>query len=212
LVCHCTVYSLHQCGRVSHLAKKEKEKQPGRIGGFVKIPVIKNLEQFFVILVKVDMVHFTFHSGVYTLQTEQFLNAAPEKVWQFFSQPENLNKLSPSEIGFEITSPHVAVMHPGQIITYKIKLMPLVKFNWVTEITHVKTGEFFVDEQRFGPYKMWHHQHLFEPLEKGVFMRDVVVFKLPYGIFGRLAFALFIKKKLQAIFKYRAQEVLKYLS
>jgi len=150
---------------------------------------------------------FTKHSGVYRLYLEQVLNSSEQEVWQFFSNPENLNKLSPQEIAFSITSDTSNSMYKGQIITYKIQLFPLVKLKWVTEITHVEEGKYFVDEQRFGPYKMWHHEHHFIPQNGTVKMIDIVWFKLPFGVFGRLAYFLFIKKKITAIFNFRAINV-----
>lgn len=151
---------------------------------------------------------FTKHSGIYTLYTEQLLEASIEEVWSFFSNPENLNSLSPTEIGFAITSPLQKNMYRGQIITYKIALFPLVKLNWVTEITQVEPQQFFIDEQRFGPYKMWHHEHIFTSTENGVLMIDKISFKMPYGPLGRFAYFLFVKRKLTAIFKYRAEMTL----
>lgn len=154
---------------------------------------------------------FTRHSGIYRLYAEQQLNAPIEKVWEFFSDPENLNKLSPKEIGFEITSPVTKPAYPGQIITYKIQLFPIIKMKWCTEITQIETNSFFIDEQRFGPYKMWHHEHRFISNEKGVLMTDTVWFKMPFGILGHLAMVLFVKKKLRRIFQFRAENTIKFL-
>ena len=96
-------------------------------------------------------------------------------------------------------------MYPGQIISYKVAPLPGIKTNWVTEITHVQEGHFFVDEQRFGPYSMWHHEHHFHQEENQVLMIDKVSYKIPFGVLGHLAQLLFVKKQLREIFSYRIQ-------
>ena len=94
-------------------------------------------------------------------------------------------------------------MYPGQIITYKVSILPGIKANWVTEITYVRDREYFVDEQRFGPYSMWHHEHHFEEISDGVLMKDKVSYKLPFGFLGRLVHPIIIKPQLNKIFSYR---------
>ena len=113
-------------------------------------------------------------------------------------------------MGFNITSGNPKQMYAGQIITYVIGLLPGIKSNWVTEITQVKEKEFFIDEQRFGPYKMWHHEHHFESKAEGVLMTDKVSYKLPFGFIGLFAHAVFIKKKLSTIFTFRYQTLDNY--
>jgi len=110
-------------------------------------------------------------------------------------------------MGFVITSGVPQKMFPGQIITYKVSPIAGLVTNWVTEITHVSDGEFFVDEQRFGPYRMWHHVHRFEARNDGVLMTDHVSYKLPLGILGKLTHALFVKRQLKHIFDYREQKL-----
>jgi ligand-binding SRPBCC domain-containing protein len=146
-----------------------------------------------------------YHSGIYTLKTQQILPISLEKAWDFFSNPGNLAKITPAKMGFFITSGTPERMFAGQIITYKIGILPSIKSNWVTEITQVCEKAFFIDEQRFGPYRMWHHEHHFTPVDNGVLMTDRVTFKIPFGIFGRLAYLVFIKRKLNQIFSFRAQ-------
>ena len=108
-------------------------------------------------------------------------------------------------MGFLITSSTGnGKMYPGMIITYKVSPLLRLKINWVTEITHVREKEYFVDEQRIGPYSMWHHEHRIEPIAGGVLMTDIVTYQPPMGILGTLANKLFIKKQLQHIFDYRA--------
>ena len=155
-------------------------------------------------------ININYHSGVYTLKTKQILPISLEKAWEFFSNPGNLAKITPGEMGFIITSGTPEQMFAGQIITYKIGIFTGVQNNWVTEITQVKEKAFFIDEQRFGPYKMWHHEHHFKQTEEGALMTDRVTFKIPFGIFGRLAYLIFIKRKLYQIFSFRAQTLNNY--
>ena len=144
------------------------------------------------------------HSSIYTLFSEQTLDISLEKAWDFFSSPKNLAKITPSKMGFKITSGEPEKMFPGQIISYKIKIFPFISSKWITEITQVKHLSYFIDEQRFGPYKMWHHEHHFIKTEKGTKMTDKISYKIPFGFFGRLVHSLFIKKKLIQIFSYRS--------
>lgn len=150
------------------------------------------------------------HSGVNTLLVEQHLPITLEEAWNFFSNPRNLVKITPKKMGFQITSENTSQAYSGQIISYKVGIFPLIKSNWVTEITSVKPLEYFIDEQRFGPYAMWHHEHHFKKVDTGVIMIDKVTYKLPFGILGRLS-NFFIKKQLKEIFEFRSltlQEVL----
>lgn len=150
------------------------------------------------------MVTFRQHSGIYTLTTQQEFKITIEKAWDYFSSPKNLPEISPAKMGFRITSQVDAKAYVGQIITYKVGIFPLFKSNWVTEITAVKEQAFFIDEQRFGPYAMWHHEHFFEQMPNGnTQMKDKVSYKMPFGFVGHLAQRLFVKKQLTKIFTYR---------
>ena len=150
------------------------------------------------------MIHFRKHSGIYTLETEQELAVPIQKAWSYFSSPKNLESITPPNMGFIITSKAVDKVYKGQIITYKVSPISFVKTNWVTEITQVKEECFFIDEQRFGPYKMWHHEHFFEPLPNGnTLMKDKISYKIPFGFLGHIAQWLFVKKQLTSIFNYR---------
>jgi ligand-binding SRPBCC domain-containing protein len=149
------------------------------------------------------MIYFKSHSGIYTLSVNQFIRISLPEAWDFFSTPGNLSKITPVHMGFEITSDLSGKMYPGQIISYKVSPLPGFKTSWVTEITHVSEGKFFVDEQRYGPYRMWHHEHHFEVHGDGVLMTDRVSYKLPLGFLGRIAHFLFVKKQLKQIFSYR---------
>lgn len=149
------------------------------------------------------MIKFKAHSGIYTLEVEQFLKLSLAEAWDFFSSPGNLSKITPEQMRFRITSGTPGRMYEGQIITYEVYPFPGIKTNWVTEITQVSEGHYFVDEQRFGPYRMWHHEHRFEEQNGGVLMTDRVSYKLPFGFIGRMAHSLFVKKQLKQIFTFR---------
>ncbi len=143
--------------------------------------------------------------AVYTLERVQRLPISLEEAWAFFSSPLNLREITPPYMRFEVLSDHrwVDRMYPGQIITYTVRPLLGIPLFWMTEITHVREGEFFVDEQRVGPYALWHHQHHFKPIEGGVEMTDLVHYRLPLGILGALAHALLVRRQLEEIFDYR---------
>ncbi len=140
----------------------------------------------------------------YQLIKTQKLPVTITEIWDFISAPANLQEITPEHMGFIVTSNSGSEkMYPGMIITYKVSPLFGIKLNWVTEITQVKDYEYFVDEQRIGPYSMWHHEHKIEPIEDGVLMTDIVTYQPPIGILGALANSLFIKNQLQQIFDYR---------
>lgn len=148
------------------------------------------------------------HSNIFTLVAKQKVHVPLEKAWAFFSSPENLEKLTPSDMNFQVTSGKPKKAYPGQIITYKVSVVKGIRLNWVTEITQVKENEFFIDEQRFGPYVMWHHEHSFEAIDaNSCFICDKVSYKLPLGILGKFAHFLFVKKQLLSIFQYRFDKI-----
>lgn len=135
---------------------------------------------------------------------EQLFQASVEEMWSFISAPKNLKEITPDYMGFEVTTPYLSEkMYAGMIISYKVSPVLNFKVDWVTEITHVKENEFFVDEQRIGPYKLWHHQHHLIQMQEGVLMRDIVTYQPPFGFLGALANKLLISKKLNEIFNYR---------
>jgi ligand-binding SRPBCC domain-containing protein len=141
---------------------------------------------------------------MYTLEEKTIINAPIEKVWDFFSSPHNLNKISPTYMDFTIKSGGGAKMYAGQIIAYRVKPLLGIPLTWVTEITHVADKKFFVDEQRIGPYSMWHHEHHFKETADGVEMTDIVSYHLPLGLLGRVAHRAFVRNQLKKIFQYRA--------
>lgn len=147
-------------------------------------------------------------SKVYSFSTIQHIPVSIEQAWDFFSKPANLKDITPQNLGFEIISKfHGAEMYPGQIIEYKVKPLLGIPLYWMTEITHVSPLQYFVDEQRFGPYTLWHHQHHFKKIEGGVEMTDIVHYKLPLFFLGDIANTLFVKNQLQNIFNFRVKAV-----
>lgn len=140
---------------------------------------------------------------VYRLKTVQNLPISQEKAWDFLSDPNNLKTITPDYMGFKILEGAETKMYAGQIIKYIVTPVLGFPLRWVTEITHVKNLQYFVDEQRFGPYSLWHHKHFIKPIPGGVEMIDIVDYKLPLGLLGRLAHPLFVKRQLKQIFDYR---------
>lgn len=145
---------------------------------------------------------------MYQLHTKQILPISKKEAWDFLSNPKNLKVITPDHMGFTIITGADRPMFPGQIIQYFVKPFPFIRTKWVTEITHVVNGEYFVDEQRFGPYSLWHHKHFLKETEKGVEMEDVIDYRLPLGLLGKIAHWLFVRKKLQSIFDYRKKKLI----
>lgn len=139
----------------------------------------------------------------YQFQQAQKIPASLDAVWDFISNPNNLKEITPDYLAFKVTSNTAATMYAGMIITYTVKPLLGIPLQWVTEITHVQDKAYFVDEQRVGPYTMWHHEHQIQPIENGVLMTDIVSYIPPFGFIGAMANALLIKKQLQGIFSYR---------
>ncbi|MFH6999288.1 hypothetical protein ACHRVZ_15230 [Flavobacterium sp. FlaQc-57] len=144
---------------------------------------------------------------VYKLETVQHINSNIEECWNFFSSPKNLQIITPDNMNFEIQDFDGKRMYPGQVITYTLKPLLGIKINWMTIITVVQENEYFVDEQRFGPYTLWHHKHYFESTESGTKMTDVVHYALPFGYLGQLANKIMVKNKLKSIFEYRYKKI-----
>lgn len=146
--------------------------------------------------------------AAHSIKTVQKIPVSLEKVWKFFSDPGNLQAITPDNMGFKVISKHHGdTIYAGQIIEYKVSPVLGIPLYWMTEITQVKEKEYFIDEQRFGPYSLWHHQHHFKEIPGGVEMTDIIHYKNPLWILGRLANLFFVKKKLRSIFNYRFQKV-----
>ena len=145
---------------------------------------------------------------VYTLETTQKIRASLSEVWEFISSPKNLKKITPGYMGFDVTSRNLPdKMYPGMIISYKVSPLFGIKMTWVTEISMVREFEYFVDEQRIGPYKLWHHQHHVATIEGGVLMTDIVNYAPPFGFLGSIANAIVIRRQLKEIFDFRRKKL-----
>ncbi|HQV54923.1 MAG TPA: SRPBCC family protein [Chitinophagaceae bacterium] len=146
--------------------------------------------------------------AAHSIKTVQKIPISLDEAWAFFSNPANLQAITPSNMGFRVISKHHGEkMYAGQIIEYTVKPVMGIPIYWMTEITQVKDKEYFIDEQRFGPYKLWHHQHHFKAIEGGVEMTDIIHYKNPMWFLGTLANELFVKKQLQGIFDFRFKKV-----
>ena len=144
---------------------------------------------------------------IYTLHKRQNLPISIEKAWQFLADPKNLKVITPDYMGFDIKGGADREMYQGQIIEYIVTPLFGIKTKWVTEITHIKNKEYFVDEQRFGPYKLWHHKHFIKEIDGGVEMEDLLHYKLPMGKLGQLTHPFLVKPKLEEIFAYREKKL-----
>lgn len=163
---------------------------------------------FFYSILKEQLVQeYVFHSmNLHRLESSQWLPLSLKDAWEFFSVPENLDRITPSDMSFEILSGAEERTYAGQIIRYRIRPVLNIPMNWVTEITHVVEGEYFIDEQRFGPYKFWHHVHKFKEENGGVLMEDTLHYALPGGWLGELGGG-FVHKKVHGIFEFREAEL-----
>src|SRR5436190_20564650 len=144
---------------------------------------------------------------IYTLSKKQFLPIPLLEAWNFFSSPETLPKISPDNMNIQVEYMSGAGMYPGQIVRYRVQLLPFLRIAWTAEITHVAAPNYFVDNQRSGPYAMWHHQHHFKEVPGGTEMTDEVNYAMPFGWLGRLAHRLFVRRKLDRIFAGRFQKL-----
>lgn len=146
---------------------------------------------------------------IYTFERTEFLGVSLETAWDFFSDPNNLPRITPPELNLRITSETQREIYPGMIITYTITPTPFFRSTWATEITQVDSPSYFVDEQRFGPYKFWHHKHFFTEIGDKTQVRDLVHYSLPFGPIGRLANLFFVSRRLDLIFNYRSAQLRK---
>lgn len=146
-------------------------------------------------------------SKVYKLTFSQLVPASLDTIWEFFSSPANLADITPPDMNFKVISGPSEKVYAGQVIEYKVRPLPGLSMYWMTEITHVQPLQYFVDEQRYGPYSLWHHQHHFKEVSGGVMMTDIVHYKIPFWFFGDIANSLFVKKQLQKIFDFRTKKV-----
>lgn len=145
----------------------------------------------------------------YRIEFTQKIPVDLDTAWDFFSSPLNLSEITPKDMTFDVTSPNMEgiKMYPGMIITYKVSPLFGIKLNWVTEITHVKEKEYFIDEQRFGPFAFWHHNHHFETVDGGVLMHDILHYSIGFGPIGSIANSIMVSKKINEIFNFRYKKV-----
>ena len=145
---------------------------------------------------------------VYSLYSRQRVPASLDDIWRFFSDARNLKAVTPPHLNLKVTNEvYGDAVYAGQVMTYNVKPVLGIPLAWMTEITHVQDKKYFVDEQRKGPYKLWHHQHHFNPIEGGVEMIDIVHYRLPMGPLSSLANRILVKKELEKIFTYRYQKI-----
>lgn len=145
---------------------------------------------------------------IYTFHRKQKLPITLDQAWEFLSNPRNLKTITPDYMSFDILSGAEKPMFAGQIIQYIVTPILGIKTKWVTEITHVKELEYFVDEQRFGPYALWHHKHFIKEIDGGVEMEDIIDYKVPMGILGQMVQPFLVKPKLEEIFAYRQKKLI----
>lgn len=144
---------------------------------------------------------------IHYLHREQVIPAPVEAVWAYFCDPRNLNAITPPDMNFEVVRGGDAAMYEGQIIEYRVEFIRGVKSLWLTEIAHVREGEYFVDEQRIGPYRFWYHEHIFEKVANGTKMTDRVTYAAPFGFLGDVVTAVWISRRLKNIFDFRRRKI-----
>ena len=144
---------------------------------------------------------------IYTLHKTQKLPISVDKAWEFLSNPKNLKIITPDEMSFDIISGADRPMYSGQIIQYNVTPMMGIRTKWVTEIKAVVPKKYFVDEQLYGPYSLWHHKHFINEIGGGVEMEDIIDYKIPLGILGQMMHPFLVKPRLEEIFNYRQKKL-----
>jgi ligand-binding SRPBCC domain-containing protein len=145
---------------------------------------------------------------IYTLHKKQQLPISLDEAWNFLSNPSNLKIITPDYMSFNIVSTIDRPLYTGQIIQYIVTPLLGIKTQWVSEITHISEKKYFVDEQLYGPYALWHHKHFIKEIEGGVELEDIIDYKVPLGILGQLVHPFLVKPKLEEIFSYRQQKLI----
>jgi len=144
---------------------------------------------------------------IYRLKKSISLPITIEECWEFFSSPKNLKIITPNYMGFDIIDLEDTKMYAGQIIKYNVSPILGLNMKWVTEISNVEINKFFVDEQRFGPYKFWHHKHKFEVIDGGIKVIDILDYALPLGFIGKIFEPFLIRPKIEEIFSFREKKL-----
>lgn len=192
------------------ILKTKVEGSNPLLESFIQLVLVAKIRFFKQSLKKLTSLNFSKPSfmSVYCLKKTQFIPISLDAAWDFFSHPKNLAVMTPEYLNLKFTNElYGDEMYPGQVMTYNVRPVLGIPMFWMTEITHVVPKKFFVDEQRFGPYAMWHHQHHFEEVEGGVMMTDLIHYKAPLGFLGDVAVSVFIKKQLEGIFVFRKKKV-----
>ena len=145
---------------------------------------------------------------IYTLHKKQKLPISLDKAWEFLSNPKNLKVITPDYMSFNIVSTIDRPLYTGQIIQYIVTPLLGIKTQWVSEITHIEEKKYFVDEQMYGPYALWHHKHFVKEIPGGVELEDIIDYKVPLGLLGQLVHPFLVKPKLEEIFNYRQEKLL----
>lgn len=145
---------------------------------------------------------------IYNIHKKQKLPISVKEAWDFISDPKNLKKITPEYMGFDIISNNKKEMYSGQIIQYAVTPVFGIKTKWVSEITHLEENKYFVDEQLYGPYAMWHHKHFINEIKGGVELEDIIDYKVPLGILGQIVNPILVKPKLEEIFNFRQKKLL----
>ena len=145
---------------------------------------------------------------IYTLHKKQQLPISLEKAWEFLSNPKNLKVITPDYMSFNIVSNIDRPLYTGQVIQYIVTPLLGIKTQWVSEITHIEDKKYFVDEQMYGPYALWHHKHFVKEIPGGVELEDIIDYKVPLGWLGQLVHPFLVKPKLEEIFNYRQEKLL----
>ncbi|WP_299666443.1 SRPBCC family protein [uncultured Polaribacter sp.] len=144
---------------------------------------------------------------IYTLHKKQQLPISLDEAWKFLSNPKNLKIITPDYMSFDILSKIDRPLYIGQIIQYNVTPLLGIKTKWVSEITHIEDKKYFVDEQMYGPYALWHHKHFVKEISGGVELEDIIDYKVPLGFLGQLVHPFLVKPKLEEIFKYRQEKL-----
>ena len=157
---------------------------------------------------KIDWAAVSCFMTICKKQWTQKIPGRVDEVWSFFSRPENLNEITPSDMKFEIiTDVANAEMYPGITIDYKVSPFPFLKLPWKTEITEIEERKYFIDEQLKGPFKLWRHKHSFEQKDDHVVMNDILEYEVPFGVLGTLANRLLVDARIEQIFDYRYKRI-----
>ena len=144
---------------------------------------------------------------IYTLHKTQKLPISVDEAWEFLSHPKNLRIITPAKMSFDIISGADRPIYAGQILQYKVTPMMGIRTKWVSEIKSIVPKKYFVDEQLYGPYSLWHHKHFIREIEGGVEMEDIIDYKIPLGILGQMIHPLLVKPRLEEIFNYRQKKL-----